>query len=135
MKFKLPSQEEAEVQMAPMIDMVFLLLIFFMVASTVTELEKVDVNIPVAENTKVPEDTTGRLMLSIDGKGVIYTGTRPVQLDQLGALLAKELEKDPNLKVYLRADAALPFREIRQVMKTCAENGAADLIFATFQSE
>ena len=65
MKLKLPAREDAAVDMAPMIDLVFLLLIFFMVASVVTELEKVEVEIPESNYAKVPEDTKGRMMLSV----------------------------------------------------------------------
>ena len=71
MKLKLPAREDAAVDMAPMIDLVFLLLIFFMVASVVTELEKVEVAIPESEYAKVPEDTKNRMMLSIDANNIV----------------------------------------------------------------
>ena len=63
MKLKLPQKDDVAIDMAPMIDMVFLLLIFFMVASVVTELEKVEVEIPEAKYAKVPEEVKGRMML------------------------------------------------------------------------
>jgi biopolymer transport protein ExbD len=139
MKFKMPAQEDAAIDMAPMIDMVFLLLIFFMVASTVSELSKKQVEIPVASNAKVPEQVSERRMLSIQADGGIFAGLQPVTLDQLEALLTADMERDAQTgsetRVYIRADRELPFSAVREVMKVCARTGASDLIFATFESE
>ena len=59
--------EDIEVDMSPMIDMVFLLLIFFIVASIIVD-DKVPVDIPTAVYAKVPEDITGRFTISISKK-------------------------------------------------------------------
>ena len=56
--------DDLEVDMSPMIDMVFLLLIFFIVASQVID-EKPKVAIPTAAYAKVPDNTTGRLMITV----------------------------------------------------------------------
>ena len=98
MKLKLPAREDAAVDMAPMIDLVFLLLIFFMVASVVTELEKVEVAIPESEYAKVPEDTKNRMMLSVDANNKIYAGTLPVTIEELKVLIDDELNNNPELK-------------------------------------
>ena len=105
MKLKLPRKDDVEIDMAPMIDMVFLLLIFFMVASVVTELEKVEVEIPEAAYAKVPDDTKGRMMLSVDANNNIYSGLNPVTIEQLKALVSEELDFNPDLRVLIRADA------------------------------
>jgi len=139
MKLKVPTQEDAAIDMAPMIDMVFLLLIFFMVASTVSELSKKQVEIPVASNAKVPEQIADRRMLSIQADGQVFAGLDPVSLEQLEALLTADMERDAETgsetRVFIRADRELPFSVVREVMKVCARTGASDLIFATFETE
>ncbi len=135
MKFVLPSGEgeEDEIPMAPMIDMVFLLLIFFMVASHFHSLERVEIEVPVADKAKVPEDLSGRRTITVKSDGVIYLGNKPVPLEEVGPAVKKELERLPALKVYLRADRATPHKDVREVMKRCAENGAVEILFAAYE--
>ena len=133
MKLKLPARDEVAIDMAPMIDMVFLLLIFFMVASVVTELEKVEVKIPKSSHAKVPEDTKNRMMLSIDANNQTYVGTQPVTIDELKVLIDGELELNPELRIYIRADQQVEYRTCKDIMIACGEVGATDLIYATFE--
>ena len=133
MKVKLPARDDVVVDMAPMIDLVFLLLIFFMVASVVTELEKVEVNIPESKHAKVAEDIKGRMMLSIDADNVIYAGTVPVTLKELKALVDAELTVNQNLRILIRADEAVAYKTCKEIMIACGEVGATDLIYATHE--
>lgn len=133
MKLRLPQKDDVEIDMAPMIDMVFLLLIFFMVASVVTELDKVKVKIPDAEYAKVPNDTKGRLMLSVDAENQIYAATRPVNIDELKEHISSELELNENLRVLIRADENVVYETLKEIMLACGEVGATDLIYATFE--
>lgn len=133
MKLKLPRKDDVAIDMAPMIDMVFLLLIFFMVASVVTELDKVEVEIPKAEYAKVPEDTKGRLMLSVDKNNQIYAGTVPVTISELKELVSAELDRNPDLRILIRADERVEYKTNKDIMVACGEVGATDLIYATFE--
>jgi biopolymer transport protein ExbD len=133
MKLKTPKQDEVELNMAPMIDMVFLLLIFFMVASVVKELDKIEVEIPSAQYAKVPADTKGRMMLSVDNENQIYHGADPVDLEELRVRIAFELDMNPNLRVLVRADELVRYETTKNIMIACAEVGATDLIYATFE--
>jgi biopolymer transport protein ExbD len=133
MKIKMPNRDDAAVDMAPMIDLVFLLLIFFMVASVVTELEKVEVEIPQSSHAKVPEDTKGRMMLSIDAENQVYVGTLPVTLDELKTMIDAELELNPELRILIRADKRVEYKTCKDIMIACGEVGATDLIYATFE--
>ena len=133
MKVKLPNKGDVTIDMAPMIDMVFLLLIFFMVASVVTELDKVEVNIPEAEYAKVPEDTKGRMMLSVDANNKVYAGTMPVTMEELKELVSAELDLNPEVRILIRADALVEYKTNKEIMLACAEVGATDLIYATFE--
>ncbi|VGO19165.1 ExbD/TolR family protein [Pontiella sulfatireligans] len=133
MKIKTPSRDDASVDMAPMIDLVFLLLIFFMVASVVTELDKVEVAIPSSDHAKVPDDTKGRMMLSVDANGQVYSGTLPVTLEELKVLINSELDLNPDLRILIRADKLVEYKTCKELMIACGEVGATDLIYATFE--
>jgi biopolymer transport protein ExbD len=133
MNIKLPAREDASVDMAPMIDLVFLLLIFFMVASVVTELDKKEVEIPKSEHAKVPEDTKGRMMLSIDANGQIYDGLAPVTINELKPRIVEELDINPDLRILIRADRRVEYKVCKDLMIACGEVGATDLIYATFE--
>ena len=133
MKLKLPQKDDVAIDMAPMIDMVFLLLIFFMVASVVTELDKVEVEIPEAQYAKVPEDVKGRMMLSVDANNQVYSGTLPVNMEELKVLVSAELDQNPDLRILIRADERVEYKTNKDIMIACGEVGATDLIYATFE--
>lgn len=135
MKFTKAQVEDVEVEidMSAMIDMVFLLLIFFIVASVMVDLDKPAVELPSAVSAKVSEDTTGRAPISVDRTEQIYFRSDPVSLEELQERLSKEIEDDPDTRVYLRVDQLAPYRVTKKIMKACAEVNALDLIFATFE--
>ena len=132
MKLKLPRKDDVEIDMAPMIDMVFLLLIFFMVASVVVT-EKIDISLPESQAAKVPEDIKGRVVLSVDANDQIYFGMVPVTIDELKEIVAAELDLDPNLRLMIRADERVVYETSKKIMMACGEVGATDLIYATFE--
>jgi len=126
------ADEDIEVDMSPMIDMVFLLLIFFIVASTIID-EKVPVEIPKAAYAKVPEDTTGRLVVSVNKDDKMFVGPMPVTVEQLKDQLAIELEADPNLRILIRSGGTVKYKTNEKIMIACAEVGASDLIYSAFE--
>lgn len=132
MKLKLPRKDDVAIDMAPMIDMVFLLLIFFMVASVVVT-DKVKVTLPESKSAKVPEDIKGRLVLSVDANDQIYIGMVPVTIEELKEIVSAELDLDPNLRLMIRADERVEFRVNKEIMIACGEVGATDLIYASFE--
>ena len=133
MKIKAPARDDVDIDMSPMIDLVFLLLIFFMVASVVTELDKVEVDIPESSHAKVPDDTKNRMMLSIDANNQVYVGTTPVSIEELKVQVDTELNANPELRILIRADQRVEYKTCKDIMIACGEVGATDLIYATFE--
>jgi biopolymer transport protein ExbD len=125
-------EEDIEVDMSPMIDMVFLLLIFFIVASTIID-EKVPVEIPKAAYAKVPEDTTGRLVISVNKDDSMFVGPMPVTVIELKERLEIELEADPNLRILIRSGGEVKYQTNEKIMTACAEVGANDLIYSAYE--
>ncbi|MDF7801534.1 biopolymer transporter ExbD [Pontiellaceae bacterium B1224] len=133
MKIKTPARDDVAIDMGPMIDLVFLLLIFFMVASVVTELKKVPVEIPESSHAKVPEDMKNRMMLSIDANNQVYVGTTPVSIEELKVQVDEELNIRPDLRILIRADKRVEYKTCKDIMIACGAVGATDLIYATFE--
>jgi biopolymer transport protein ExbD len=133
MKLKRKEKKEIAIDMSPMIDMVFLLLIFFIVASQIIKVEKVPIKIPDAVYAKVPEDETGRFAITVDPKGTLYIGAEDVTMDELKTRLVTEVERDPKVRVVIRADGIVKYHISEKIMEACADAGANDLIFAVFE--
>lgn len=141
MKFKIPVEGgDDEINMAPMIDMVFLLLIFFMVSSHLSSMERIAVPLPVAGNARVPEEARDRQLISIlasDDTGeeaYIFMNLKQVSIDEFGTVIRGLYDSDENLQVYLRADRRVKHKHIKAVMEACAQAGIVDIIFGTFES-
>lgn len=132
----LPKKPEEEVgfQLAPMIDMTFLLLIFFMVTTKISKEQlKVDIALPVASNAISPEDISNRDIISIDERGEYWIGQRMVDKKELAEYMRQRFIDFPPLKLYVRADANTPGRKIKEFMKMASEAGAINVIFGTYQ--
>lgn len=120
--------------LAPMIDVTFLLLIFFMLTTKITQEEvKLDVKLPIASNAVVPEDLTNRDIINIDGEGVYYLKNDPVDKETLTKYLRQRFIDFPPLRLYVRADRDTPARKIKEIMRLAAQAGAIDVIFGTYQ--
>jgi biopolymer transport protein ExbD len=126
---------EEDFPMTPMIDMVFLLLVFFMTVSTLAQADKrVELDLPESSQSDVPEDLSDRGTISLDASGEIYLGARPLNLKMMKAQMKSALETNPDLRVHVRADEKTAYREIQKVLRACAEVGAYEVIYATYQS-
>lgn len=135
MKRRNPFAAEPCVDMAPMIDMVFLLLIFFMCASTLSSVDRTaEVDLPVATHSEVPEDLSGRGTVNILEDGSLTLAGEPIDLARLRTVMAEQLRRRPDLRLYIRADRDLEHRHVRGVLQACAEAGVADVIFAAYQT-
>ena len=122
--------------MTPMIDMVFLLLVFFMTVSTLAQADRAKkLNLPESAQSDVPdaENLPNRGTISLDADGTIYLGTTAVSLADMQSTMEASLEANPELRIHLRADETTPYVEIKKVLKACAEVGAYEVIYATYQ--
>lgn len=129
------SVDEVSFQLTPMIDMTFLLLIFFMVTQKITEQElSVPVKLPVALSAVAPA-LLERDVINIDGTGQYYIGDAPASKEELLAHLKVKFRDFPPLQIYLRADQKTPAKKIREFVDMATEVGAIDLIFGVYGKE
>ncbi len=122
--------------MAPMIDMVFLLLVFFMTVSTLAQAQqRVELDLPESEAAQVPEDLADRTPVSLQRDGTLFWGTRPVERDELVERLSSLRASEPALRVQVRADRATSFEHIRAALQACAEAGVYDVLYSTYEAD
>ena len=134
MKIKKKQEDEIGFQLAPMIDMTFLLLIFFMVTTKISkEQVKVDIKLPIASNARIPNDLSDRDIISIDPKGNYFIGQRAADKKELAAHLKERFKNFPPLRLYVRADKNTPGKQVKELMKLASEAGAINVIFGTYQ--
>jgi len=130
MKAWTPEEVDPEFDLTPMIDVVFLLIAFFMTLISFISSELIKLELPEAEQAAVPEDPIDRQYISIDNEGQSYWGSRPITYESIPLELEKARQRNPRLKVYLRADAKTSHRHVNKVMGACAKAQIFNIIFA-----
>ena len=126
--------EVVSFQITPMIDMTFLLLIFFMVTSKLSkEQVKMDVSLPAASSAKVPDDLSNRDVINVDKEGNYYIANVMASGEQLKRHLQDRFKAAPPLKIYYRADKDTPYEVTERFMKLAAEAGARQVLFGTYR--
>lgn len=120
--------EEISINLTPMIDVVFLLVIFFMVGSKFSEAEsRIKVSVPsvgeLSSITRVPDER----VVVVASDGSISLDSVPIELIDLKDALANQLASYPGLKVAVRGDGATDFQTIAQVLQTVRSAGVTQM--------
>lgn len=114
---------------APLIDVVFILLIFFLVTTTFVRDTGVNVNRPEATVTTSLESAS--LRVSITSAGDCYTEGSRISLEQLRSKISARVGRDKDLAVVVIPDADVPSGRLIEVMDTARLAGARDVVVAT----
>jgi biopolymer transport protein ExbD len=129
---------EVTMDMTPMIDVVFLMIIFFMIVSDMSQQDLAELKLPVAEQAVDDETEEGRMIVNILKDGTIEIKRKkyptlddPAAVTALRVYLASEVakgEKDPGTtfssrSLLVRADKETKFKEVQKVMRICGEVG------------
>ena len=130
---------EPEFQIAPMIDVLLVLLVFF-VMITSAEVLKVDKNLtlPISPNAKQREAEMAKHEMAVNlrldtktNKGLLVIDDQIKQNWQDAIpILQANLKRDPKLRIVVRGDANVPAGEIQRVMDLIGQAGIADIAFA-----
>lgn len=132
--YKVPQEGEG-FDLTPMIDVVFLLIVFFMTVASALTTNKLDLNLAVAEEAAIPKDIKDRFTVSVDDKGDFFFGTELLSEQELSTRLARVVATNSNIKIVLRAGRMAEHQHVNKVLTVCAKNGINDIIFATYQSD
>jgi biopolymer transport protein ExbD len=132
MKFTSRQPEPASMQLAPMIDIVFLLLIFFIVTWQFTRSEtELSVSVPTAEEGADPQRQRGEIVINILGDNTIRVEGLSVGLEQLQQKLSVIAQQHENQPVRIRGDGSVAYQRIVEVIDTCQKAGIWNISFAT----
>ncbi|MFM8893375.1 MAG: ExbD/TolR family protein [Planctomycetia bacterium] len=115
-------------ELTPMIDVVFLLMIFFLVASKLDEADRsIDVILPQAAAAKPLTARPREFVINIDRSGGYYAGARPVPIEELRQLLRQTAADNPDRQtVIVRADENTPHKFVVAAMDACVQAGIED---------
>jgi biopolymer transport protein ExbD len=115
-------------ELTPMIDVVFLLMIFFLVASKLDEADRsIDVILPQASAAKPLTSKPREFVINIDREGNYFAGARPVRLDDLQQLLRQSAADNPQRQtVIVRADENTAHKFVVGAMDACVQAGIED---------
>ncbi|MFA7235921.1 MAG: biopolymer transporter ExbD [Phycisphaeraceae bacterium] len=123
------------VPLAAMIDVMFLLLIFFTTTSTFRAREQqMDVKLPVAQHAKAQEATRTEVVVNVRHDGVIVVADKVYPLKQLRAMLAELVKAYPDERLIIRGDQTTQYGRIIAVMDAARSAGVGDIRFATVKN-
>lgn len=119
--------------LTPMIDVVFLLLIFIMVTARFEQEDRqLRVSLPSASEAKPLTQQTTKLFVNIDGQGSYVVDGRVLRAEEVEESLRQAAANNPaNTQVVIRADARVPFEFVVTIMNLCNRAGVSDYTVTT----
>ena len=132
MKFQTREPDSAAFPLAPMIDVVFLLLIFFIATMQFSQSEReLNVSVPVAEEGADAKQTVGEIIINVRESGEVVVDRIVMTQSQLFAKLSRIAAVHENQAIRIRGDAKVDYEKIVQVVDVCQKAGIPNISFAT----
>ncbi|MCK5707021.1 MAG: biopolymer transporter ExbD [Candidatus Aureabacteria bacterium] len=119
-------------QLAPMIDIVFLLLVFFMVTNVYHNMEMaLDITVPKAATSGNQKRLPGEIIINISKDGIFSVNQKILSIDELAQVLMKVSRLYEGQPVIIRGDSHAYHKHIIQVLDVCSQSGIWNISFAT----
>ena len=137
MKFGRRPMEEAQgMQMAPLIDIVFLTLVFFMTTTVFTSMEsELDIQLPTASESEMDERSQGEIYINLTSDGKIIVNDRELTIEQLQGVLDRVAELFPGGSVIIRGDRNAVLGRAIAILDCCKNADIDNVSFAALQEE
>lgn len=138
MKFPRKPREPVDINLAPLIDVVFILLLFFVVTTTFNRETQLKVDLPEAVSGTPPEAVTIQLEILVAVDGSFALNGRSLSKNDLSTLmeaLRTESGGDQSLPVMLSADAKAPYQAVVTAMDAASKLGFAHLRITTVEAQ
>ena len=128
-----PSKRDLTINLTPLIDVVFLLLIFFMVSTSFTRETQIELELPKA--TGEPLDIKPEMVeISVDASGNFYVNQQPLinsQIETVQKAITTVSEGDTSLPLIISADAKAPYQAVITAMDAAGKEGFTNIQMAT----
>jgi biopolymer transport protein ExbD len=122
----------AEFQLAPMIDIMFLLLCFFIASQIYAQWEsEIDINLPTAQTGEIPDRLPSEIIVNVRADGTTIVNQRQLEHDGLASLLADIVKLYPGQPVLIRADKTTDYEYVIGVLDLCRQADIWNISFAT----
>ena len=132
MKFANRQLPPIAMQLAPMIDILLLLLSFFIISWQFSRSEtELNVSVPTAQEGAEPDRQRGEIIINVLPDGTLRVEGLTVDLPQLHSKLAAISKQFKNQPVRIRGDGAVAYQRIVEVIDTCQKAGIWNISFAT----
>lgn len=128
-----PRQQGIRFNITPLIDIVFLLIVFFLAATHLTQNEKLEaVELPQAsQHDREPEEAPRRMIITITLDEKLHLRGKDILPEELDAqLLSIDDVKRKETEVRIRGDQRIPYRIVERVLISCARAGISNVQFA-----
>lgn len=132
MKFLVRQPPPVSIQLAPMIDILLLLLSFFIISWQFNKAEtELNVSVPTAQEGAEPTQMRGEIIINVFADGTIRVEGTTMDRVQLFEKLSKIAQQYKNQPVRLRGDGAATFQKMVEIIDTCQKAGIWNISFAT----
>jgi biopolymer transport protein ExbD len=116
--------ENIHIDFVPMVDVLFNLLIFFLLATTIAQVEReMNIALPFAKSAGPITAALRELVINVDAQGQVILSGRKVSLDDLKQVVQQAVETNPEQKVVVRADRHVPYGTVVGVLDICKGAG------------
>ena len=130
MRFRTDEEDVVEVQMAPLIDCVFLLLTFFLVATTLKKLEKeLPITLPESSVAAMAPGQPAPFVIGLDENARVYLDSQPVTTDLLHLRLRDLARENPGQKIRVDMDRNARGQDLIRVLDLCQFEGLTAISF------
>jgi len=130
--FHQPQEQDASVDITPMLDVVFIMLIFFIVTATFVKLSGIEVNAPKASTSVVQEKAN--ILIAIDANNKVWINRREVDLRALRPNIERLHAENPKGIVVIQADKMSRNETLVKVMDASRKAGVYDIALAADKS-
>ena len=125
--FERPKQSSPRLELTPLIDVIFQLLIFFMISSSFLY-PSLDISLPKLEKEQASNNTQ-RLVVSIDNNGLFFINNHPIDKDSLESAISEGFTNSGQKSVFFRADKKIAYQQVLDVMQIANQAGAEHFNF------
>lgn len=130
MRFRTSTKKRLQIDVTPLIDVVFLLLIFFMISTTFIKPSQIRVDLPKAKGSSKPVEIKP-LEVTINKKGQFFVNGMSTSKNKLRGILLLQQGKHKNASLIIRADGSVAHRLVVFTMDTAKDIGIHKIAIAT----